>query len=114
MRTLNWIITLCLVAAAVSFAAPRTLKAAPITPGEVYAAVDLLNRSLDVVLRERNMRNIPLPPAPVSREMGLGPFHAYQMHVACIDRLHELEAKTTSRESRSSSAAPCNTSRPTS
>ncbi len=65
-----------------------------ISPSDVYATVDRLNRSVDVLLAAKQ---IPLPPPQRSLESGLGPFHAYQLQLACIEKLHAFQRNTGMR-----------------
>jgi hypothetical protein len=59
-------------------------------PAEVCSAIDLLNRSIDQVLAARKL---PLPPEPINHERGLRLEHVYQLHMACLEQLHEIEAQ---------------------
>ncbi len=65
-----------------------------ISPSDVYTAVDLLNRSVDVLLQARKIK---VPPPQRSLESGLGPFHAYQLQLACIEKLHAFQRSTGMR-----------------
>lgn len=65
-----------------------------ISPSDVYATVDLLNRSVDVLLEARKIK---VPPPQRSLESGLGPFHAYQLQLACIEKLHAFQRSTGMR-----------------
>ena len=58
-----------------------------VTPDDVFAKVNLLNRSLDVLY---HVAEIKLPNTPKVLETQLGPMHVYQMHVGCIRQLHEF------------------------
>jgi len=60
------------------------------TMDDVCAAIDLLNRSVDRVLAARGL---PAPPEPVNRERGLRLEHIYQLHMACLAQLHEIESQ---------------------
>lgn len=59
-----------------------------VSPSDVYMAVDLLNRSADVMLEAGKIK---VPPPQRSLESGLGPFHAYQLQLACIEKLHAFQ-----------------------
>ncbi len=71
-------------------AAERTGRPSAASPDDVCAAIDLVNRSIDAVLAARNL---PLPAEPISHERGLGLEHVYQLHMACLEQLHEIEAQ---------------------
>jgi hypothetical protein len=60
------------------------------TPADVCAAIDLLNRSLDKLLAARTL---PLPAEPINHERGLRLEHVHQLHLACLEQLHEIEAQ---------------------
>jgi hypothetical protein len=62
------------------------------TLDDVCAGIELLNRSVDRVLDARSPGQ--RPKEPVSRERGLRLEHVYQLHLACLEQLHELEAAT--------------------
>lgn len=59
-----------------------------VTPSDVFATVELLNRSLDVVLQAKGIEQ---PASPKSTETKLGPFHVYQLLVASAERLHDYQ-----------------------
>lgn len=58
-----------------------------ISPSDVFARMDLVNRCLDRLLDERNITAPALPP---QMETQLGPLHVYQMVLACSVRVQEL------------------------
>ena len=88
MRT-SQTLSLLFIAATLAVTSARSASAA-VTPSDVYAVTDLLSRSLDVLLEARN---VPPPAAPSNSETDLKPMHVYQLHVACVERLHEFEAQ---------------------
>lgn len=62
-----------------------------VTPTDVYQRIELLNRSVDVILKAKNINP---PPPPKLIESNLGPMHVYQLQVACLRRFHEFELRT--------------------
>lgn len=80
------IVVLTIAVATVAFAATAAGRA--VTPNDAYSVSDLTERTLDVLLKARG---IDAPAKRVSRETGLGPFHVYQLQVACIERLHRFQ-----------------------
>ena len=68
---------------------PRPITPSVATESDVCAAIDLVNRSVDQVLAARN---VPPPPEPIGREHGLRLEHVYQLHMACLEQLHQIEA----------------------
>ncbi len=71
-------------------AAERVGRPSAASPDDVCAAIDLVNRSIDTVLAARQL---PLPAEPISHERGLRLEHVYQLHMACLEQLHEIEAQ---------------------
>ena len=61
-----------------------------ITPSDVYARMDLLERTLDRLMTELNT-NVPATPRLI--EPQLGPLHVYQMVLACTARMQEFDEK---------------------
>jgi len=58
-----------------------------ITPSDVFARLDLLDRCLDRLLTARSKSAPEIPP---KMETKLGPLHVYQMVLACAMRAQEL------------------------
>lgn len=56
---------------------------------DVCAGLDLLNRSVDRMMLAGKIR---LPAEPMNHESGLRLEHVYQLHLACLEMLHDLEA----------------------
>lgn len=77
-----------LMLAGMGFGLASPAQASEATPSDVYAAVDQINRSLEVIL---TARDLPVPAVRKTQETGLGPFHVYQFHLACIERLHRYQ-----------------------
>ncbi len=69
-------------------------KTAKVTPSDVFVLVDLLNRSLDVMLDAGQIKQ-PQPTASV--EKGLGPMHVYQLAVACVNRIYDFDIQINIR-----------------
>jgi hypothetical protein len=59
-----------------------------ISPSNVYGAVELASRLVDVLLEAQG---IEIPATYECGESGLGPFHVYQINLACIERLHAFQ-----------------------
>lgn len=61
-----------------------------ITPNHAYSVMELVDRSLDMIIKLKNISNykeIKL------LEKGLRPMHTYQMAISCIDSLIEYQRK---------------------
>jgi hypothetical protein len=92
MRLIQIVSALAISASGTLVAAGPVGKPTPsaATLADVCAAIDLLNRSIDQVLAARNL---PLPAEPICHERGLRLEHVYQLHMACLEQLHEIEAQ---------------------
>jgi hypothetical protein len=84
-RLIDAIIALPLIASAASHAQTQA------TTSDVCAAIELLNRSVDQVLAARSIKS---PLEPINQERGLRLEHVYQLHLACLEQLHDLDAMT--------------------
>lgn len=73
---------------------PKPAKIANLTPSDVFGTIDLLNRTVNVMLKARQTK---LPQPPDSLETGLGPMHVYQLLVACTKRLREFDFQINTR-----------------
>jgi len=58
-----------------------------VTPNDAFASIELLDRVVDEIIQARG---VTPPPAPPFDEVGLGPFHAYQMVVASTSRVQRF------------------------
>ena len=58
-----------------------------ITPSQVFTKVDLLNRLVDVLIDHKKIKNFS---SINCNEKNLGPFHVYQLGLACNDRLFQF------------------------
>ena len=58
-----------------------------VSPSDVFAALDLVDRVLDRLVEERAVTPPSLPPLD---ESALGPLHAYQIILACNNRLQQF------------------------
>ena len=61
-----------------------------ISPSHVFAKVDLLDQTVDRIMRDRE---VVAPEFPEEIEIGLEPMHVYQIMLACNRRLLELDDK---------------------
>ncbi len=69
---------------------PALRAEAESTVTDVCAAMDRVNRSVTELMAAKR---IDAPPEPRSWEKGLDLMHVYQLQVACLDRLFELEGQ---------------------
>ena len=86
-------IVLPLISTQVAFSAQKKFPEG-VSPSSVFAKVDRVNRSIDVIL---NAAEVKTPNLPDVLETKLGPMHVYQMNVACIREFHEFERKANLR-----------------
>jgi hypothetical protein len=59
-----------------------------LSPSHVYAKIERLDRSLDEIIK---VRNVPMPTFPGEIETGLMPMHVYQAVLSCTNRLQEFD-----------------------
>lgn len=59
-----------------------------ISPSHVYSKLERLNRTLDTIIKARN---VPIPTFPERIETGLMPMHVYQAVLSCTDQLQEFD-----------------------
>jgi hypothetical protein len=92
MRFIQVLSALAISASGPLGAAEKAARPTPsaATAADVCAAIDLINRSIDQVLAARNL---PRPAEPINHERGLRLDHVYQLHLACLEQLHEIEAQ---------------------
>jgi hypothetical protein len=62
-----------------------------ITPNHVYAVMDQVERTVDVLVASQDRSSGPVPRC---LETGVQPIHVYQMAIACTNRTIELNAGT--------------------
>ena len=66
---------------------PTASRDAVVTPSDVFATVERLNRSLDVLLEDREIK---IAERTECVERGLGPMHVYQLVVVCVNMMHDF------------------------
>ncbi|MBF0224334.1 MAG: hypothetical protein HQK76_02665 [Desulfobacterales bacterium] len=67
-----------------------------ITPNDVYSAVDIINRSLDIFLKQNRISNFE---SLDINEIGLRPMHVCQMAVTAVDAMIEFQESKEMRAS---------------
>ena len=94
LRVLISFVCLSISSAVVAASEPRAQTSVDsefheITPSNVFAGLELLNRKLDRLL-ETAGRDSQVE-AVKSRESGLEPMHVFQMHLACIEQFRAIQ-----------------------
>lgn len=87
------IVFICIFSSFFLFSIPgecQTLDKKAITPNEVFATAELIDKTLDLLLEFRGINEVPKID---SIETDMNPMHVYQIFVAAIDMMIVLEEK---------------------